>query len=198
MNAVASQPRCAIQNGVVIVQGEHNTFAVMVPGHRDPRILKIAVDYCGFWYREDWWDAREPYRDCLDVDLRECAVRVWDRSRYETGDVWDVLLAELVFWQPQGARYEPWMVVQGEQTHVTENYVAVPPALHLTDAAGARWTLGFHAAEKGQSPQGEFAFAVLRNGIDTGAIASRLELKNGMVRCFTRRGWKRWLGREWS
>jgi hypothetical protein len=92
----------------------------------------------------------------------------------------------------------PYMRLVGEQRHVTENYVSVPPALTITDEVGAVWTLGFEAAPADQSPGGEFAFNVLRDGIDTGIIASRIERRSGKIRAFTRHGWKRWLGREWS
>ena len=83
---------------------------------------------------------------------------------------------------------------EGEQVHVTENYVSVPPALTITDEAGAVWTLGFTRAEKEQSPDGEYAFDVLRDGAKTGEIASRIERRHGKVRVFTRHGWRRWNG----
>jgi len=88
----------------------------------------------------------------------------------------------------------PFMRPQGEQQHVTENYVSVPPALTITDEYGAVWTLGMKVAPKHKAPDGEFAFAVLRNGINTGEIASRIERRSGKVKIFTAEGWKTWTG----
>jgi len=79
------------------------------------------------------------------------------------------------------------MVRSGEQHYITESYVSVPPALIITDETGAVWTLGF---KFGEAPNGEFAFNVLRNGIETGEVASRIERRNGRIRIFTRQGWK--------
>lgn len=81
----------------------------------------------------------------------------------------------------------PWMVRQGPQQHVTDPYVSVPPALTITDETGAIWTLGF---QFGEAPRGEFAFIVLRNGLDTGEVASRIERYKGHIRIFTAQGWK--------
>lgn len=88
----------------------------------------------------------------------------------------------------------PYMKLQGEQQHITEQYVSVPPALTILDESGAIWTLGFNIAPRGKSPDGEFAFNVLRNGAEAGAIASRIERRNGRIRVFTAEGWKRWTG----
>ena len=81
----------------------------------------------------------------------------------------------------------PFMVRHGEQQHITEEYVSVPPALTITDECGAIWTLGFRV---GTAPRGEFAFNVLRNGLDTGEVASRIERHRGRIRLFTAQGWK--------
>lgn len=90
----------------------------------------------------------------------------------------------------------PYMIRSGAQQHVTEEYVSVPPALTITDETGAIWTLGFRT---GRAPRGEFAFNVLRNGLETGKVASRIERRRGQIRIFTATGWK-WLhapaGRE--
>ena len=85
----------------------------------------------------------------------------------------------------------PFMRRQGEQTHITENYVSSPPALTITDETGAVWVLGFR---RGEAPKGEFAFNVLRDGQDTGEMASRIERRNGRIRIFTAAGWKRYNG----
>ena len=86
----------------------------------------------------------------------------------------------------------PFMVRQGEQQHITEHYVSVPPALTITDERGDIWTLGFTNAP--EAPRGEFAFDVLKNGIATGEFASRIERRNGRIRIFAPSGYKRWTG----
>lgn len=87
----------------------------------------------------------------------------------------------------------PYMTQQKE--HITESYVASPPALTIFDETGAVWTLGNMTAPKGRAPDGEYAFNVLRNGLETGEIASRIERRNNRIRVFTEDGWKRWNGR---
>jgi hypothetical protein len=47
-------------------------------------------------------------------------------------------------------------------------------------------------------PFGEYAFSVLRNGVRTGAVASRIERRNGKIRVFTVDGWRRWTGRSFA
>lgn len=88
----------------------------------------------------------------------------------------------------------PFMAPVGPQQHETESYVSVPPALTITDETGAIWTLGFRV---GAAPRGEFAFNVLRNGIETGEIASRIERRSGRIRVFTARGWT-WMPQTWD
>lgn len=88
----------------------------------------------------------------------------------------------------------PFMFPAKEQQHQTEAYVAVPPALTITDELNQVWTLGFQTAPQGKSPNGEYAFPVLKNGMETGEIASRIEYRGGRIRVFTRDGWKRWTG----
>jgi hypothetical protein len=84
-----------------------------------------------------------------------------------------------------------YMVRRGLQTHVTESYVSSPPALTITDERGDLWCLGF---TPGEAPRGEFAYSVLRNGVETGESASRIERRGGRIRIFTRAGWKRLAG----
>jgi hypothetical protein len=84
------------------------------------------------------------------------------------------------------------MVRQGEQTHITQEYVSSPPALTLIDERGDLWCLGFTAAPHGKVPGGEFAYSVLKNGTETGEFASRIERRRGRIRIFTAEGWKRW------
>jgi hypothetical protein len=87
----------------------------------------------------------------------------------------------------------PFMKLQGEQKFETETYVSVPPALTIVDETGAVWTIGFNTAPRARSPDGEFAFDVLRNGVWVGEYASRIERRNG-IKIFTDEGWKRWTG----
>ena len=90
----------------------------------------------------------------------------------------------------------PYMKLQGEQTHITEEYVSSPPALIILDECGDVWTLGMWVGRRDNAPDGEYAFNVLRNGIATGDFASRIERRQGKVRIFTRDGWKRWSGQS--
>lgn len=85
----------------------------------------------------------------------------------------------------------PFMVRQGPQTHVAESYVSSPPALTITDERGDLWCLGFNG---GRVQGGEFAYDVLRNGVDTGEIANRIERRGGRIRIFTATGYKRFNG----
>ena len=84
-----------------------------------------------------------------------------------------------------------FMLPQAEQTHITENYVSSPPALIIQDEANNVFTLGFHQTV---GPRGEYAFPVLRNGMPTGEVASRIERRGGKIRIFTESGYKRWNG----
>ncbi len=149
--------------------------------------LKVEVDYMGRRWKEEWLSPRgQQWRDYYPgLDMLKCVVRVKQH---------DVVLAELGP-APSELEIMPFMVLQGEQRHITESFVSVPPALTITDEVGAVWTLGFVTAPKEQSPAGEFAFNILRDGIDTREIASRIERRNGKVRIFTRHGWKQWTGR---
>lgn len=92
-------------------------------------------------------------------------------------------------------KYFPWMRLwrDQEQTYITESYVSVPPALRVSDETGAIWTLGFRP---GVGPRGEYSYNILRNGVDMGESASRIERRNGKVRIFTAEGWKNWNGRS--
>ncbi len=96
--------------------------------------------------------------------------------------------------KPFADRLQPFMVRHGAQTHITEAYVSSPPALTLTDERGDLWCLGFHGAPHGEVPGGEFAYNVLRNGVEVGEFASRIERRAGRIRIFTANGWKWWTG----
>lgn len=117
-----------------------------------------------------------------DINPAECGIRILDTTGF--------VLASM---EVEIDRF-PFMRPNGEQKHITENYVAVPPALTITDELGAIWTLGMITAPEHKAPAGEFAFAVLRNGIDTGEVASRIERRNGRIKIFTCKGWKSWTG----
>jgi len=86
---------------------------------------------------------------------------------------------------------QQFMDRHGPQTHVTESYVSSPPALTITDERGDLWCLGFNG---GRVQGGEFSYGVLRNGVDTGEMANRIERRGGRIRIFTSDGWKRWTG----
>ena len=78
----------------------------------------------------------------------------------------------------QGARYE--------RESKTESYVSVPPAFLITDSDGAMWTFGAQYTIH----NGEYQFSVMRNDMDTGEVAKRIEYKQGVVRIFGDYGWK--------
>jgi len=168
-------------NGVAIVRTPTGVGVSAAPVHAGP--LLIEVDYEGRRLKEDWLDPRgAPWRDYYHgIDMMRVVVRVKGEGR---------VLAELSL---PGEEYPlPYMVLQGEQRHITETYVSIPPALTITDPQGAVWTLGWQRAPREQSPEGEFAFNVLRNGRDTHEFASRVERRNGKIRIFTHCGWKVW------
>jgi len=61
--------------------------------------------------------------------------------------------------------------------------VAIPPAHLITDSDGAMWTLGFKYNRDGE-------INVLRNDMDTGEFAVRIEYRKGQVRIFGKTGWR--------
>ena len=65
----------------------------------------------------------------------------------------------------------------------TESYVVIPPAHLITDSDGAMWTFGFKYNGHGE-------INVLRNDIDTGEFAERIEYRRGQVRIFGKAGWR--------
>ena len=86
----------------------------------------------------------------------------------------------------------PFMRPAGPTMPVTESYVCVPPALVIRDNEGASWTLGFR---RGETSTGEFEFDVVRNGVDTGETACRIEKRAGKIRIFGAAGWRTWTGK---
>jgi hypothetical protein len=181
------------QNGVMIARtpgGIGVAFGSLLHPPAPNKVLAVEVSYLGRKLKQEFLQTYgPPWRDHFgsNVDHLKCAVRVMEGP---------TVIAELD--EPFIDRILPFMVVQGEQVHITENYVSVPPSLHITDEVGAVWTLGFTEAPKDQSPKGEFAFPVLRDGVNMREIASRIERRNGTVRIFTKNGWKRWLGSSFS
>jgi len=89
----------------------------------------------------------------------------------------------------------PFMRRLGEQTHVTEAYVSIPPALQITDAEGAIWTLGFDYDER-EWRAGRFEYDVVRNGRMTGEFARTIEFRAGKVIIWGADGRRTWNGRQ--
>jgi hypothetical protein len=149
------------------------------------RLLEVEVYRAGVLLKKTMFQSAKGWKESLaGINPAECGLRVLDMA---SNCVVMLDVEEDPF---------PFMKPQGEQQHITENYVSVPPALTITDEGGNIWTLGFEMASKRQSPDGEFAFDVLRNGIDTGEVASRIERRGGKIKIFTCDGWKTWTGRS--
>jgi hypothetical protein len=68
----------------------------------------------------------------------------------------------------------------------TEPYVEIPPAYIITDSDGATWTFGDKYIQRGHV----FEFSVVRNGIDTGELASKIVYQKGRVSIFGVDGWR--------
>jgi hypothetical protein len=182
-------PEHAIQQNGVAIARTRKGIGVMFMQLLDQQTpVKVEIDYRGRRLKEELFHPQgtSRWRDYLgaEYDHLKCVVRVRQGN---------TVLCELSL--PDEEYPLPFMVAQGEQKHITENYVSVPPALHITDDLGAIWTLGFTIATKDQSPEGEFAFNVLRDGVDVHEIASRIERRGGNIRIFTKDGWKKWNGR---
>jgi hypothetical protein len=172
------------QNGVGIVRTPTGIGVMLLSLQDRETPVKVEVEYRGKRLKNELFSPQDSrWRDYLGnkVDHLKLVIRV------KQGES---TLAELGL--PDNETCLPFMVRQGEQRHITENFVSIPPALTITDERGAVWTLGFKTAQKDQAPDGEFAFNVLRDGVDMGEIASRIERRNGQIRIFTRHGWKKW------
>lgn len=63
----------------------------------------------------------------------------------------------------------------------TESYVCIPPALIITDSDGGTWTFGTEFNAYGE-------ISVLRNDVDTGEFAERIEYRRGVVRLYGKSG----------
>lgn len=117
-------------------------------------------------------------------------------GRYRTAQPLESAAAMSTYYLRHIDKVLPFARPLEEQVHETESYVAVPPALLITDERNDVWTLGFMCAPREKSPDGEFAFDVLRNGVWVGEAASRIERRQGRVRIFTHEGWKVWNGQH--
>ena len=76
----------------------------------------------------------------------------------------------------------------------SEAYVAVPPALLITDNRGNTWSLGFEYTQP--SGRAHYEFNVLMNDVDTGETAERIDYyRGGRVSIYGWYGRKVWNGR---
>lgn len=82
----------------------------------------------------------------------------------------------------------------GPHWPITEPYVSIPPALHITDNEGARWTLGFDYDER-EWRTGKWEYDIVRNGVMTGEFGRVIEFRKGKVRIWGADGWRSWNGR---
>lgn len=193
-HAIESNGVCVVRTrngvGVGFTPEFARSHALVGAGENGPDIpVQIEVRHKGKLLKKLLMDPKyDSWRDYFGSAIDHLGLNIVVKRK-------DQILAELT--APSDPLHS-FMVREGEQHHITDNGVSSPPALHITDELGAVWTLGMVAAEKEQSPDGEFAFAVLRDGVDTHEIASRIERRSGGIRVFTRHGWKRWLGREFS
>lgn len=98
----------------------------------------------------------------------------------------------------------PFMRPQGPSMPITENYVAIPPALYIRDSQDALWTLGFDYSEA-EWRTGKYEYDVVRNGAKTGEFARVIECRlnsrgTKVVRIWGAEGgrcaWRTWNGRS--
>jgi len=98
----------------------------------------------------------------------------------------DQLLAQVAYERSKGLLVGKALGTVYRRENRTEPYVCIPPALVITDSDGSTWTMGFRYREH----QGQYEFSVLKNDIDTGEFASRIEYRDGTVKIFGQYGWK--------
>ena len=91
-----------------------------------------------------------------------------------------------------------YMRPQTQPRPASDGYVSSPPALFIVDEFGKVFALAeeFGTVWDGNKSMGEFVFRVLVNGNKSGYFASRIEMRRGKVRIFTKSGWKDWTGKE--
>ena len=96
-----------------------------------------------------------------------------------------------------------FMKPQGPHMPVSENYVAIPPALFIrqdmSDGTWNTWTLGFDYNEV-EWRTGKYEYDVVLNGVKTGEFARVIERRNNskgvpVVRIWGADGWRQWNGR---
>lgn len=173
------------KNSVRIVRTS-TEFVIGMTKQPDGIPINVEVKYRGKTLQRYTFNPCIPLRESLEVDLLKCSIQ----AKSPDG----TLLCELTAPANEEPCF-PYMVRDGEQHHITESYVAVPPALIITDEVGAIWTLGVIEATPDYSPDGEYAFSVLRDGVNMGEIASRIERRSGKIKIFTRHGMKIFNGR---
>lgn len=78
-----------------------------------------------------------------------------------------------------------------ERVERSERDVCIPPAFMITDEGGYMWSFGTEYAWH----NGLMEFAVLRNDVDTGETASKIEYRGGVVTIWGHNGRRRWNGR---
>jgi len=173
--------------GVKIV-ARASGFEITCSGRTENRLLEVEVYRAGRLLKSAMFQSLKGWKDaCKETDPAECGLRVLDMQ------------GNCVVMMDVEEDWLPFLRPRGEQQHITENYVSVPPALTITDEGGNIWALavGTSYAPKHKSPDGEFALPVLCNGVDMQEIASRIERKGGKIKIFTCDGWKTWTGRSW-
>jgi hypothetical protein len=93
---------------------------------------------------------------------------------------------------------------QGPTMPVTENYVAVPPALwireEVADGECVVWTLGYDYNPV-EWLSGRWEYDCIRDGVKTGEYARVIEKRNNsrgvpVIRIFGSEGWKTWSGKQ--
>jgi hypothetical protein len=161
-------------------------FEITADERQENRLLVVEVYRSGRLLKRDAFESLRGWKDRDILNPAECGLRVLDMQ----GNCVAMLDVE--------EDWLPFLRPQGEQRHITESYVSVPPALTITDEGGSIWALaiGTSYAPKHKSPDGEFALPVLRNGVDTGEVASRIEKRGGKIKIFTCEGWKTFTGRS--
>lgn len=69
------------------------------------------------------------------------------------------------------------------RSNKTESDVVIPPAYIITDSDGCTWTFGTEFNVYGE-------INVLRDDVNTGEFAQRIEYRRGVVKIFGRGGWR--------
>ena len=114
------------KNDVLIVR----TPVAVAVATRDaiPRTLTVELIHQGMIIKREEFNSFQPWKESIDgIDMLRCGVRVMENN---------VLLAALE--SPDIPHWmSSFMVRQGEQVHITESYISIPPALLITDSVAA-------------------------------------------------------------